>query len=67
MENLKTKAIIKREKIIDAAVKVFLRKGFEKATVREIAREAGITTGAIYHHYRNKDELIHDENENIQE
>ena len=34
MENLKTKAIIKREKIIDAAVKVFLRKGFEKATVR---------------------------------
>lgn len=60
MENLKTKAIIKREKIIDAAVKVFLQKGFEKATVREIAREAGITTGAIYHHYRNKDELIHD-------
>lgn len=60
MENLKTKALIKREKIIDAAVKVFLQKGFEKATVREIAREAGITTGAIYHHYRNKDELIHD-------
>lgn len=59
MENLKTKALIKREKIIDAAVKVFLQKGFEKATVREIAREAGITTGAIYHHYRNKDELIH--------
>lgn len=60
MENLKSKDIIKKEKIIDAAVKVFLQKGFEKATVREIAREAGITTGAIYHHYRNKDELIHD-------
>lgn len=60
MENLKDKTIIRKQVIIDAAVKVFLQKGFEKATVREIAKEAGITTGAIYHHYKNKDELIHD-------
>ncbi|NCB44448.1 MAG: TetR/AcrR family transcriptional regulator, partial [Clostridia bacterium] len=32
----------------------------ERATVRKIAQQAGLTTGAIYHHYKNKDELLFD-------
>jgi AcrR family transcriptional regulator len=32
----------------------------EEVTVRKIAMQAGLTTGAIYHHYKNKDELLFD-------
>ena len=34
------------------------RVGVDNATVREIAREAGCTTGALWHHFRNRDDLI---------
>jgi AcrR family transcriptional regulator len=49
-----------RERLIDAAARVFELKGFEGATVAEIAREAGVTTGAIYAHYTSKAELLVD-------
>ena len=38
------------ERIIPAAMKIFLEKGFEKATMREIAEEAGITAAGLYRH-----------------
>lgn len=47
-----------RERILDAAMRVFARKGFKGASVREIAAEAGVTTGAIYYHYADKDDLL---------
>ena len=46
------------EKITAAAREEFLEKGFEKASVRKIADRAGITTGALYTRYRNKDALF---------
>jgi AcrR family transcriptional regulator len=46
--------------IIEAAIKVIKEKSIEEATVREIADMAGLTTGAIYHHYKNKNELFYD-------
>jgi AcrR family transcriptional regulator len=49
-----------RERLQDAAASVFERKGFEKATTAEIAREAGVSSGAIYGHYRTKAELLAD-------
>jgi AcrR family transcriptional regulator len=49
-----------RERLIDAAARVFELKGFERATVAEIAREAGVTSGAIYAHYGTKAELLAD-------
>ena len=44
--------------LIEATWAVVARVGVDNATVREIAREAGCTTGALWHHFRNRDDLI---------
>jgi AcrR family transcriptional regulator len=49
-----------RERLLDAAARVFELKGYEGATVALIAREAGVSSGAIYAHYANKAELLVD-------
>jgi len=49
-----------KAKLIDAAATVFADKGYERATVAEIAREAGVTNGAIYTHYERKADLLVD-------
>ena len=46
------------EKIIEAATREFLEHGFQHASLRKIATRAGITTGALYTRYRNKDVLF---------
>lgn len=46
------------KKIINAANKEFLKEGFTKASLRRIAQKAGITTGALYTRYKNKNELF---------
>lgn len=43
-----------RDRILGAAARVFARSGYERATVGEIAAEAGLSTGAIYAHYDGK-------------
>ncbi len=48
----------RREQILDAAMRVFAEKGFSKATNRDVAREAGITTGLIYYYFENKEALL---------
>nr|HET6901499.1 TetR/AcrR family transcriptional regulator [Ktedonobacteraceae bacterium] len=48
----------RREQIIDAAMRVFAQKGFAKATNKDIAREAGITAGLIYHYFKSKEDLL---------
>lgn len=48
----------RREQIIDAAMYVFAQKGFTRATNKDIAREAGITPGLIYHYFENKEALL---------
>ena len=49
-----------RERLLAAAFVVFERDGYEGARVGEIAREAGLTTGAIYSQYRGKADLLVD-------
>jgi len=49
-----------KQHILESAMGVFAIKGFEDASMREIAAAAGLTTGAIYHHYKNKDDLFYD-------
>src|ERR1039457_5788846 len=44
--------------IRDAALRVVGRKGLEKATVDEIAREAGAAKGTLYLYFRSRDEII---------
>lgn len=47
----------RREEILAAAVKIFARKGMQNATMAEIAEEAGISAGAIYRYFANKEDL----------
>ena len=42
-----TAQLTPREAVVDAAADVFLREGFQRASVRRIAAKAGMTTGAI--------------------
>jgi len=48
----------RRDQILDAAITAFSQKGFRRTTNNDIAREAGITAGLIYHYFENKDELL---------
>lgn len=43
-----------RESLLDAAERVFHAKGVAQATLDDIAREAGVTRGAFYHHFKDK-------------
>lgn len=47
-----------RELLLEAAARVFAWRGFREATLDEIAREAGYTTGAVYSNFPNKEELF---------
>ncbi len=47
-----------RSELIAAAAKVFARRGFQGASLQEIAREAGYSTGAIYWYFSGKDDLF---------
>jgi TetR/AcrR family acrAB operon transcriptional repressor len=47
-----------RETIVDAAIRVFSAQGVSRSTLVEIAREAGVTRGAIYWHFKNKEDLL---------
>jgi TetR/AcrR family fatty acid metabolism transcriptional regulator len=48
----------KRARILDAAIRVFASKGFHKARVSDIAREAGIAYGLVYHYFKNKEQIL---------
>src|SRR3989440_9968270 len=48
----------RREQIIDAAMRAFSQKGFTRATNKDIAREAEITTGLIYYYFESKEALL---------
>lgn len=47
-----------RDAILTAALALFSRKGFEGASMRDIAGEVGITQGAIYKHFKSKDDVL---------
>lgn len=44
--------------ILESAKKEFLAKGFEKASLKKICENAGVTTGAVYKRYKDKEELF---------
>src|SRR6476659_3853054 len=48
----------KRRLILDAAVRVFARKGYHSSRVGDIAEEAGVAHGLLYHYFRSKEELL---------
>jgi AcrR family transcriptional regulator len=48
----------RRQQILDAAVECFSREGIHPTTMREIERESGLSTGAIYIYFKSKEEMI---------
>src|SRR6266550_3493705 len=48
----------KRERILDAAIKVFAAEGFYNAKVSQIAHAAGVADGTIYLYFKSKDDLL---------
>jgi AcrR family transcriptional regulator len=49
----------RRELLVAAAMKIFLRQGFHTATVREIGAAAGLTQGTIYNYVRSKSDILY--------
>ena len=48
----------KRQRILDAAVRAFARKGYHACRVGEIAEEAGVAYGLVYHYFGSKEEVL---------
>jgi AcrR family transcriptional regulator len=48
----------RREQILDAARRCFIRKGFHQSSMADVFAEAGLSAGAVYRYFRSKDEII---------
>jgi AcrR family transcriptional regulator len=48
----------RREHLVRLAAELFAKKGFQATTVREIADEAGILSGSLYHHFDSKESIV---------
>ena len=57
MRKTKTEAQKTRQHLLDAALEVFWREGVTRASLQAIAQEAGVTRGALYWHFKNKEGL----------
>ncbi|WP_019121760.1 TetR/AcrR family transcriptional regulator [Brevibacillus massiliensis] len=56
--NRQQQALETKNKLIDAALRTFSRKGFGESTTKDIAQEAGVTDGLIYHYFKSKEDLL---------
>jgi AcrR family transcriptional regulator len=57
----KQQALNTRRKIFDTAIKLFAKKGYERVTVDDICRKAGVSKGSFYNHFKSKDQVIIEE------
>ena len=48
----------RREQILEAARRCFIRKGFHQSSMADVFAEAGLSAGAVYRYFRSKDEII---------
>ena len=53
-----TKGLDKRRLIVDSAIKVFAEKGYHATRISDIARDAEIAYGLVYHYFKNKEEIL---------
>ena len=60
MAKAPTTAVDKRRQILDAAIRVFARQGFHSTRVSDIADEAGVAYGLVYHYFKSKDEVLNE-------
>ncbi len=54
MKRTKEEADVTRQRLLQAALKVFSREGYDASRIDAIAKEAGVTRGALYHHFGGK-------------
>jgi AcrR family transcriptional regulator len=47
-----------RERILDVATDLFIEKGFDKTSLREIAEQLGVTKAALYYHFASKEDIL---------
>ena len=50
----------RRRQILDAAIRVFARQGFHRCRVSDIADEAGVAYGLVYHYFNSKDQVLNE-------
>jgi len=50
---------LRRRQIIDAAVQLFIEKGFHKTTTRQIARASGLSIGSLYEYIESKEDILY--------
>ena len=48
----------RRDDILEAAADIFVERGFDAATTREIGERAGVLSGSLYHHFETKEEML---------
>lgn len=48
----------RKQQILDAALEIFAKNGYHKASISQIAKEANISKGLLYNYFRNKEELL---------
>jgi AcrR family transcriptional regulator len=53
-------AVDKRRQILDAAIRVFARQGFHATRVADIADEAGVAYGLVYHYFESKEKVLNE-------
>ncbi|HVH67213.1 MAG TPA: TetR/AcrR family transcriptional regulator [Gemmatimonadales bacterium] len=58
LERRERERLTTRRKILEAARRMFVQRGYEGTTMRAIAAKIGYTPTAIYHHFKDKDELV---------
>jgi TetR/AcrR family transcriptional regulator, fatty acid metabolism regulator protein len=56
----KAPPIDRRRQILDAAIRVFAHQGFHSTRVADIADEAGVAYGLVYHYFKSKDEVLNE-------
>lgn len=57
----KEQAEITRQKLVEAALDLFVKRGYERVTVDDICKQAGVSKGAFYGHFKSKDQAILEE------
>ena len=57
-EVVQARALVTRQKILTSALKMYASKGYQKTTVDEIAKTAGVSVGVAYRYFKNKKELL---------
>ena len=56
----KAPPVDRRRQILDAAIRVFARQGFHACRVSDIADEAGVAYGLVYHYFKSKDQVLNE-------